>query len=50
VFGDLKIIQAGFGFRIGGPAQWRLRRALSGGGPLTDVRIHALPATHSFTV
>jgi predicted dehydrogenase len=44
VFGDLKIVQAGFGFRIGDPTQWRLKRALAGGGALMDVGIYALQA------
>ncbi len=45
VFGNLKLIQADFGFRIGDPTQWRLNRALAGGGPLMDVGIYALQAT-----
>jgi predicted dehydrogenase len=45
VFGNLKLIEADFGFRIGNPDQWRLNRALSGGGPLMDVGIYALQAT-----
>jgi predicted dehydrogenase len=45
VFGDLKLIEADFGFRIGNPNQWRLNRRLSGGGPLMDVGIYALQAT-----
>ena len=45
VFGDVKIIRAGFGFRIGDPTQWRLKRALAGGGALMDVGIYALQAT-----
>ncbi len=49
VFGDLKVINAGFGFRLGDPAQWRLRRALAGGGPLMDVGIYALQATRYLT-
>ena len=49
VFGDLKMIQADFGFRIGDPAQWRLNRALAGGGPLMDVGIYALQATRYLT-
>jgi predicted dehydrogenase len=44
VFGGVKLIEAGFGFRIGDPGQWRLNRALSGGGPLMDVGIYALQA------
>ncbi len=43
-FGKIKIIQAGFGFRIGDPSQWRLKRDLAGGGALMDVGIYALQA------
>ena len=49
VFGDLKIIAASFGFTMGDPTQWRLKRALSGGGPLMDVGIYALQATRYLT-
>lgn len=44
-FGNVRLIDAGFGFPIGNPVQWRLNRALSGGGPLMDVGIYALQAT-----
>jgi len=44
VFGRLKSIEAGFGFEIGDPTQWRLNRALAGGGPMMDVGIYALQA------
>jgi len=44
VFGDLRFIEAGFGFAIGDPKQWRLNKALSGGGPMMDVGIYALQA------
>ncbi len=44
VFGDLKFIDAAFGFAIGDPTQWRLNQALAGGGPLMDVGIYALQA------
>ena len=43
-FGVLKMIDAHFGFPIQ-PSVWRLKRALSGGGPLMDVGIYALQAT-----
>lgn len=43
-FGDLHLIQAGFGFKIGDPNQWRLDRELAGGGALMDVGIYALQA------
>jgi len=48
-FGDLKVIEAGYGYSIGDPTQWRLNRALAGGGPLVDVGIYALQATRYLT-
>jgi predicted dehydrogenase len=48
-FGDVKIIEAGFGFRIGDPTQWRLKHALAGGGALMDVGIYALQTTRYIT-
>ena len=49
VLGSLRDVQAGFGFRIGDPTQWRLNRALSGGGPLVDVGIYALQTARMLT-
>lgn len=43
-WGNLKMIEAGFGFKIGDPTQWRLNKALAGGGSLMDVGIYALQA------
>ncbi len=48
-FGDLKMIDAGFGFRIGNPDQWRLKGAPAGGGALMDVGIYALQACRYLT-
>ena len=45
VFGDIRIMEAGFGFPMGDPKQWRLNHALAGGGALMDVGIYALQAT-----
>ena len=42
VFGDVRVIDAAFGFQIGDPNQWRLKKALAGGGALMDVGIYAL--------
>jgi predicted dehydrogenase len=47
-FGAVKVIDAHFGFNIE-PGVWRLKRALSGGGPLMDVGIYALQATRYLT-
>lgn len=43
-FGKIKMIEAGFGFKIGNPNQWRLKRAYAGGGALMDVGIYAVQA------
>ena len=43
-FGELQHIDAGFGFSIGDPTQWRLRKNLAGGGALMDVGVYALQA------
>lgn len=45
VCGDLKIIEAGAGFMIGDPNQWRLNKQLSGGGCLMDIGIYSLNAS-----
>lgn len=42
VFGKVKFVEASDGFRAGDPNQWRLKHALSGGGPLMDVGIYAI--------
>jgi predicted dehydrogenase len=47
-FGAVKVIDAHFGFNIE-PGVWRLKRSLSGGGPLMDVGIYALQATRYLT-
>lgn len=44
VFGPLQHVDAGFGFSIGDPKQWRLRKNLAGGGALMDVGVYALQA------
>jgi predicted dehydrogenase len=42
VLGDVKIIDATFGFAIGDPTQWRLKKDLAGGGSLMDVGIYCM--------
>ncbi len=44
VFGALKVIETACGFRTGDPNQWRLKKALAGGGSLVDLGIYALQA------
>jgi predicted dehydrogenase len=42
--GSVKVIEATAGFPIGDPKQWRLDKALAGGGSLMDIGIYALQA------
>ena len=37
-------VQSEFGFKIGDPTQWRLKKALAGGGALVDLGIYAIQA------
>ena len=47
--GPVKVIVADHGFNIGDPKQWRLNRALSGGGSLMDIGIYSLQAARYVT-
>jgi predicted dehydrogenase len=40
--GDVRLIESAHGFQIGDPTQWRLNKALAGGGPLMDVGIYSI--------
>jgi predicted dehydrogenase len=42
VYGPIKKMSAGFGFPAGDPNQWRLKKPLSGGGPLVDVGVYCI--------
>lgn len=47
--GDTKVIIADHGFNTGDPTQWRLKRALAGGGSLMDIGIYSLNAARYLT-
>lgn len=49
LLGDPRFIQTNFGFSIGDPAQWRLKKELAGGGPLMDVGIYCVQASRYVT-
>lgn len=49
VFGDVRFMQTNFGFTIGDPKQWRLKKAMAGGGPLMDVGIYCVQASRYVT-
>ncbi|MGZ3846882.1 MAG: Gfo/Idh/MocA family protein [Flavisolibacter sp.] len=42
VYGTIKKMTAGFGFPAGDPNQWRLKKPMSGGGPLVDVGVYCI--------
>jgi glucose-fructose oxidoreductase len=42
--GTLKGLEAGAGFNIGDPTQWRLKKQYAGGGSMMDIGIYALNA------
>jgi len=48
-FGPLKVVLSDHGFNIGDPAQWRLKRAMAGGGSLMDIGIYSLNAARYVT-
>jgi predicted dehydrogenase len=47
--GALRIVTAETGFNIGDPTQWRLNRALAGGGSMMDIGIYSLQAARYLT-
>ena len=47
--GPTRVILADAGFNIGDPTQWRLRKAMAGGGSLMDIGIYALNAARYLT-
>ena len=49
VLGAVNIVEAGFCISVGDPNQWRLKRALAGGGALMDVGVYAVQAMRYLT-
>jgi len=47
--GQVKAITSEHGFNIGDPTQWRLNRAMAGGGSLMDIGIYSLNAARFVT-
>jgi len=48
-FGRTKVVLCDAGFNIGNPDQWRLKKALAGGGSMMDIGIYALNAARYLT-
>ncbi len=42
IFGQVRLIEASFGFKTDDPLQWRLKKEIAGGGPLMDVGVYCI--------
>lgn len=42
IFGQVRLIESSLGYRTNDPNQWRLKKALAGGGPLMNVGIYCV--------
>jgi glucose-fructose oxidoreductase len=43
--GETRLLLADAGFNAGDPKQWRLKKAMAGGGPLMDMGVYSIQAT-----
>jgi predicted dehydrogenase len=42
VFGQVRLIESSLGYVSGDPTEWRLRKEMSGGGPLMDIGLYCI--------
>ena len=42
VFGQVRLIEASLGYKMNDPNEWRLKKALSGGGPLMNLGVYCV--------
>ncbi|CAN5404238.1 Gfo/Idh/MocA family oxidoreductase [soil metagenome] len=49
VFGQVRLIESSLGYKTDDPLEWRLQKALSGGGPLMNVGIYCLQSSRYVT-
>jgi predicted dehydrogenase len=42
IFGQVRLIEASLGYKSGDPGEWRLKKAMAGGGPLMDIGIYCV--------
>ena len=45
VFGQVRLIEASLGYRTTDPDEWRLKKAMAGGGPLMNVGIYCVQSS-----
>ncbi len=48
-FGEVAYVQSEFSFQIGDPTQWRLKKALAGGGAVYDIGVYCIQAARYAT-
>lgn len=44
VFGQVRLVESSLGYRSGTPGEWRLNKALAGGGPLMNLGVYCVQA------
>ncbi len=49
VFGPVKLIEVSLGYKSADPSEWRLQKALAGGGPLMNIGIYCVQAARYVT-
>ncbi|MDB5232929.1 MAG: Gfo/Idh/MocA family oxidoreductase [Chitinophagaceae bacterium] len=45
IFGQVRLIEASLGYKSDDPTQWRLKKAIAGGGPLMDLGIYCIQSS-----
>jgi predicted dehydrogenase len=49
VFGQIRLIETSLGYKTTNPSEWRLKKALAGGGPLMNIGIYCVQASRYVT-
>jgi predicted dehydrogenase len=42
IFGQVRLIEASLGYKSGDPTEWRLKKAMAGGGPLMNLGVYCV--------
>ncbi|MEP6583636.1 MAG: Gfo/Idh/MocA family oxidoreductase [Ginsengibacter sp.] len=42
IFGQVRLIEASLGYKSGDPSEWRLKKAMAGGGPLMNLGVYCI--------
>jgi predicted dehydrogenase len=49
VFGQVRLIEASLGYKAGDPGEWRLKKAMAGGGPLMNLGVYCVQCSRYVT-